>query len=49
MLWACQVLASNEKLPWVDDETLVVPSEFSKQKGTTQDAADIRIGAEFGR
>ncbi len=39
MLWACQVLASNEKLPWIDDETLVVPGESSKRKGTTQDEA----------
>ena len=39
MLWACQVLASNEKLPWVDGETLAVPSESSKRKGTAQDEA----------
>lgn len=39
MLWACQVLASNEKLPWIDDEMSLVPSEAGKLKGTVQDEA----------
>ncbi len=40
MLWACQVLALNEKLPWMDDETEADFGPSKKSTGTTQEDAN---------
>ncbi|MDZ4849895.1 MAG: CPXCG motif-containing cysteine-rich protein [Pirellulaceae bacterium] len=39
MLWACRVLASNEKLPWMDDETETELSLATRASSSSQEEA----------
>jgi hypothetical protein len=39
MLWACNLLASGEKLPWLDDESLSPANPASNGKATSQEEA----------
>ena len=39
MLWACNLLASGEKLPWLDDESQLPAGSSSNGKATSQEDA----------
>ncbi len=39
MLWACNLLASGEKLPWLDDESQSSVGSFGNGKATSQEEA----------
>ena len=39
MLWACKLLASGEKLPWLDDESQSPADHSSNGKATSQEEA----------
>jgi hypothetical protein len=39
MLWACNLLASGEKLPWLEAESESPPESSSRTKATSQDEA----------
>ena len=39
MLWACNLLASGEKLPWLDDESQSPPGSSSNGKATSLEEA----------
>jgi hypothetical protein len=39
MLWACNLLASGEKLPWLDNETESPSESSSRTKSTSQEEA----------
>ena len=39
MLWACNLLASGEKLPWLDDESQLPANLASNGKATSQEEA----------
>ena len=39
MLWACNLLASGEKLPWLDDESQSPAGSSSNAKATSQEEA----------
>ena len=39
MLWACNLLASGEKLPWLDDESQSPANSTSDAKATSQEEA----------
>ena len=40
MLWACKLLASGEKLPWLDDESQSPANHSSNGKATSQEEAN---------
>ena len=39
MLWACNLLASGEKLPWLDDESQSPAGSYRNEKTTSQEDA----------